>query len=72
MLFVPFIRVLFVPFIRVVFVPFIKPAAHESPRLRYRSVAAGGARQERPRTTCAHKLHPHLAARGRETNICCV
>ena len=50
----------------------LKPAAHESPRLRYRSVAAGGAGQERPRTTCAHKLHPHLAARGRETNICCV
>ena len=26
----------------------------------------------RPGTTCAHKFHPHLTARGRETNICCV
>ena len=32
----------------------VKPAAHELPRQRYRSVAAGGARRERPGATCAH------------------
>ncbi len=48
----------------------LKPAAHELPRQRYRSVAAGGDRRERPGPTCAHKFRGHLAARGRETNIC--
>ena len=50
----------------------LKPAAHELPRVRCPSVAAGGARRERPGTTYAHKFHPHLTARGRETIICCV
>ena len=48
----------------------VKPAAHELPRQRYRPVAAGGARRERPGTTCAPKFRGHLTARGRETNIC--
>ena len=48
----------------------LKPGAHELPRQRCRSVAAGGARQERPGTTCAHKFRAHLTARSRETNIC--
>ena len=48
----------------------VKPGAHELPRQRCRSVAAGGARQERPGTTCAHKFRAHLTARSRETNIC--
>ena len=45
----------------------LKPAAHELPRQLYRSVASGGARRERPGTTCAHQLFcAHLAARGRD------
>ena len=56
-------------YVRVVGQP-VKPGAHELPRQRCRSVAAGGARQKRPGPTCAHTFRAHLAARSRETNIC--